>query len=65
MCPKPNSVYYCHNATEFRLMARLCLGLSHLCEHKFKHSFQNCLDLICVSGNDVETSTHYVLHGPT
>ena len=42
-----------------------CLGLSNRCKHKFKHSFQDCLNLICFSGNDVETSTHYLLHGST
>lgn len=63
--PKPNSVYYCHNLKEISLMARLCLGLSNRCKHKFKHSFQDCLNLICFSGNDVETSTHDLLHSST
>ena len=45
MRPKPNKVYYCHNPKEIILFKRLRLGLSHLCEHKFKHSFHNCLNI--------------------
>ena len=35
--PKPNNVYYCHNPKGFKLLTKLRLGLSYLCEHKFKH----------------------------
>ena len=45
---KPNSVCYCHNPKGIRLLARLCLGLSHLRERKFKHSFQDCLNPLCL-----------------
>ena len=47
------------------MITRLCLGLSHLHEHKFKHSFQDCLNPLCFCNNDNETSTHYLLHCPT
>ena len=40
------------------------VGLSHLREHKFKHSFQDTLNLICNCGEDIETTFHYVLHCP-
>ena len=63
--PKPNNVYYCHNPKGIRLLTRLCLGLSHLCEHKFKHSFQYCLNPLCFCCNEIEISTHYLLHCPT
>ena len=43
--PKLNSVYYCLNPKGIKLLTRLRLGLSHLFEHKFKHSFQDCLNL--------------------
>ena len=62
---KPNSVYYCHNPKGIRLLTRLRLGLSHLRKHKFKHSFQDCLNPLCFCGNEIETSTHYLLHCPT
>ena len=41
------------------------MGLSHLREHKFKHGFQDCLNALCLCGNEIETSTHYLLHCPT
>ena len=63
--PKPNNFYYCHNPKGIKLLTRLRLDLSHLCEHKFKHSFQNCLNPLCLCGNEIETSTHYLLHCPT
>ena len=56
--PKPNNIYYCHNPKGIRLSTRLCLGLSCLPEHKFKPSFQDCLDPFCFSSNEIETSTH-------
>ena len=63
--PKPSNVYYCYNPKGTSLITRLRLGLSHLLEHKFKHSVQDCLNLFCFCGNDYETSTHYLLHCPT
>ena len=63
--PKPNKVYYCHNPKGIRLLTRLLLGLSHLREYKFKHSFQDCLNPLCFRGNEIETSTHYLIHCPT
>ena len=63
--PKPNNVYYCHNPKGIRLLTRLRLGLSHLREHQFKHSFQDCLNPLYFCGNEIETSTHYLFHCPT
>ena len=63
--PKPNSVYYCHNPKGIRLLTKLSLGLRHLRKHKFKHSFQDCLNPLCFCSNEIETSTHYLLHNPT
>ena len=40
----------------------LCLGLSYLHEHKFKHSFQDTLNPFCLYGLDVEASTHFFLY---
>ena len=62
--PKPNNVYYCHNPKGIRLLTRLRLGLSHLREHKFKYSFQDCLNPLCFCGSEIETSTQYLLHCP-
>ena len=51
--PKPNNVYYCHNPKGIRLLTRLWLGLGHLCEYKFKHSFQDCLNPLCFCSNEI------------
>ena len=44
------------------MLTRLLTGLSHLREHKFKHSFQDSLKPICRCGTDVESCVHYFLH---
>ena len=38
------------------------LGLSHLADHKYRRSFQNCLNPICSCGQEVETTRHFLLH---
>ena len=62
--PSPNSVYNCHNPRGICLITRLRLGLSHLREHKFKHGFQDTLNLLCSCGNNVESTEHFLLHCP-
>ena len=37
----------CHNSKGIKLIIRLGLGLSHLREHKFKHSFQDTINPSC------------------
>ena len=54
---KPNSIYNCHNPKGIRLITRLCLGLS-------RHSFQDCLNPLWLCGNDIETSSLFLLHCP-
>ena len=39
--------------------------MSHLCEHKFKHNFQDCLNPICSCGLDIESASHFLLHCPS
>ena len=63
--PTPDNVYYCHNPKGIRILTRLRLGLSDLREHRFKHSFQDSLNPLCFCGNEIETSTHYLLHCTT
>ena len=62
--PSGRTVFNCHNPEGVKLLTRLRLGLSHLCEHKLKHSFQDLFDSICSCGNVIETSAHYLLHCP-
>ena len=40
---------------------RLCLGLIHLCGHKFNHNFSDCLDKICMCQKDIEPTNHFLL----
>ena len=56
---KLNNVNYCHNPKWIGLLTRFRLGLSHLREHKFKHSFQNCLNPLCFYGNLPHLPTTY------
>ena len=37
----PNSIFNCHNPKGVKLLTKLRLGLSHLRDHQFKHSFQD------------------------
>ena len=61
--PSPNSTFNCHNPREIKDLSQLRLGLSHLREHKLKHSFQDSLNLFCSCGKgEVEASSHYLLH---
>ena len=62
--PPPNSFFDCHNPKGIKLITRLRLGLSHLREHKFKHSFQDTINPLCNCGQDIESSTHFFLHCP-
>ena len=45
--PSPNSVFNCYNCKGIKYHTRLRQGLSHLREHKFKHSFQDTLNPFC------------------
>ena len=62
--PSPNSVFDIRNPKGIKLITRLRLGLSHLREHKFKHSFQDTLNPLCNCGQDIESTTHFFLHCP-
>ena len=63
--PKSNNVYFFHKPRGIKLLTRLRLGLSYLREHKFKHNFQDYLNPLRLCGNEIENSTHYLLHCPT
>ena len=47
MRPSPSSTFNMHNPHGIKLLTRLRVGLSHLREHKFRHNFQDSLDLFC------------------
>ena len=60
--PSGNSVIKCHNPKGIKLLTRLRLGLSHLRDYKFKLGFLDSLNPICSCGQNIETSTHFLLH---
>ena len=60
--PSPSSVFDCDNQRGIRLITRLRVGLSYLREHKFKHSFQDCLNPICSCGLDIKSISHFFLY---
>ena len=61
--PSPNSTFNCHNPKGIKLLSQLRLGLSHLREHKLKHSFQDSLKPFCSCGKgEVQTSSYYLFH---
>ena len=60
----PNTRYNCFNTKGIQHLPRLRLGLSHLCDHKFKHGFLDSLNPICSCGFDIETTCHFLLHCP-
>ena len=60
-----NSTFNIHNPYGIKLLTRLWLGLSHLCNHKFRYCLQDTLNPLCDCGNDTETTTHVLLHCPS
>ena len=62
--PVGNSVFKINNPYGLKLLTRLRLGLSHLCYHKFRHNFQDCINPICACGIEIETATHFLFHCP-
>ena len=60
----PIFLFDCHSPKGNELITRLRLGLSHLREHKVKHSFQDTINPVCNCGQDIESSTQFFLHYP-
>ena len=46
---RPASIFFnnCHNPIGIKYITRIQLGLSHLQEHKSKHSFQDSINPMC------------------
>ena len=62
--PEPNSACNIDDTKGLKLLARLRHGLSHLGDHKFRHNFQDCVSPMCYCGQDIETTTYFLLHCP-
>ena len=60
--PEPNRISSTQDFEGLKLLTRMRLGLSHLADHKFRHNFQDCLNPICSCGQEIETTSHFLLH---
>ena len=59
--PTYSSLFSIHHPVGVKLLVRLRLGFSHLCEHKFRHNFHNTLNPLCSCSLEPETISHYLL----
>ena len=55
-------MFHIDSSEGLKFLTRIRLGLSHLADHKFRHNFQDCVNPICSCGQEIETSTHFLLH---
>ena len=60
--PQPSANFNVCNVAGLRLLTRLRLVLSHLNEHRFNHSFQNCINPLFTCSLEVESTSHVYLH---
>ena len=60
--PIQNPIYNIHDLMGIKYLIKLRPGLSHLNDHKFRHDFQDCLNPLCLSSLEVESTIHYFLH---
>ena len=61
--PNPTPHFKINRLSGFVFLTQLRVGFSHLCEHKFRHSFLDIVDPICsCRTNAVENTQHYLLH---
>ena len=58
--PFPSNFFNCQNIIGMKFVTRLHLGLSHLEEHKSKHSFQDTVNPLCNCGLNVESCIHFL-----
>ena len=59
--PKANSFFNCVNLKGLKLIIRLRLGLSHLWDHIFNQSSQDCLNPTCRCGIEAEITPYYLI----
>ena len=56
--PKANNIFNCNSSKGLKFVTRLLLGLNHLREHKFKHSFQGSINPLCSCSLDIKSTIH-------
>ena len=60
--PVQRSIFNVFNPQGLTFLTRLCLGLSHLNEHRFRHNFKDCINTLCSCSLEVENALHFFLH---
>ena len=60
-----NNLFNSLNPKGIKFIIRLRLGVNHLRQHKFKHSFQDSLNPLFNCGLNIGSTAHYLLHCPT
>ena len=60
--PELNQVFNVDSSEWLKFLTIIRLALSHLAGHKFRHNFQDCVNPICSCGQEIDTSTHFLLH---
>ena len=58
----PNSLFSVADICGIELLTRLRVGLSHLREHKFRHTFQDTINPLYSCSLEIELTSHFFLH---
>ena len=60
--PFRNKIFNIFGKIRLNILTHLRLGFSHLNEHRFRHSFQDCMNPLCSGSLEIEDKLHYLLH---
>ena len=60
--PVQSNIYNIFDLQWLKFLTRLCLGLSHLNEHRFRHNIQECVNHLYSCSLEIEDTSHYLLH---
>ena len=60
--PIPSNVYNIFDPTGLTFLIHFRLGFSHSNEHRFRHNFQVCINLLCSCSLETENTSNYLLH---
>ena len=62
ICPVQGSIFNILNPKGLKFLTHLRLASSHLNEDRFRHNFQNCLNLLCSCSLEIKDTSYYLLH---
>ena len=63
--PLPRSVFGVHDPRGLSYLTQLRVGLCKLNFHKFKHSFRDTINPMCISNHGTEDTEHFLLLCPS